>query len=233
MLNCSDCNVCKVRHESVFNVLTSEEIEGGYLAQSHIKFENGELVFKENQHPSGIYVILEGKIKISKFGFEGKEHIVRFAKQGDIVGYRSLFSKEKYACSAIAITEAELCYIPGDVVFKLIKKSSELATQFMKLLSDDLKYAEDRCLRIAQTPVKERMAQSLVTLKDVYGLERDGATIDISMKRDEIASIAGTSRETATRILSEFADDNLISMNGRKIQILDQKALVKIANQSF
>lgn len=230
---CIDCNKCGVRGESIFNVLKAHEIDALQNVKKHLQFNYGELIFKEGQFPSGIYIILSGKVKISKCGFEGREYIGRFARSGDILGYRALISEEQYSCSASAIAETNLCYVPKDFLLHQINSSPELAIQFMKLLANDLRHSEDKAIRMAQKPVRERVAESILILKEVYGFEEDNATININLKRDEIAGIAGTVRETATRLLSEFCHDEIIVLNGRKIKILDLHKLNKSANYSF
>ncbi|MEO6904339.1 MAG: Crp/Fnr family transcriptional regulator [Bacteroidia bacterium] len=230
---CSDCNLCFVQTDSIFSILTLAEMDELQADKSTVSFNYGELIFKEKLHPSGIYIILEGSVKIFKNGFEGKEHIVRFSKKGDILGYRSLLSGGKYSCSATAISNTRLCYLSGELIFKLIKNNPELSLRFMNLLAHDLKIAEQNTINMVQKPVRERIAQTLLLLKEFYGFELDNATINISLKRDELASIAGTSRETAIRLLFEFCDDEIISITGRKIKIYNLDKLIKIANQSF
>jgi CRP/FNR family transcriptional regulator, polysaccharide utilization system transcription regulator len=230
---CSECNVCNVRSDSVFSVLPEAEIEELQRVKKYITFASGELIFKERQQPNGIYIITDGKVKISKCGYEGREHIVRFATAGSILGYRSLLGGECYTCSASAISETHLCFIPGEIIFKLIRQNPELGIQFIKKLADDLKNAENASIRLAQKPVRERIAAAILTLKDVYGFEPDKETLNISLRRDEIAGIAGTSRETATRLLQEYCAEKIISLSGRKIKITNIGKLIKDANISF
>ncbi len=231
--NCSACNLCFARADSVFSVLTVDELYELEIAKNYISYSDGELIFKEKQRPFGIYIIQEGQVKVSKYGFEGREYIVRFAKKGNIIGYRSFFSNDNYSCSATAISETQVCFISGEVILNLITKNAKLGIQFMKHLANDLKAAEDKAISIAQKPARERIAESIIILKDIYGYEQEGYVINISLKRDEIASIAGTSRETVVRILSEYSDEKILHLSGRKIQILDIKRLITNANKSF
>lgn len=232
-ISCVNCNFCNVKDDSIFSVLKQEELDELQNNRSHIIFDAGELIFKERQRPSGIYILLEGKVKISKYGFEGKEHIVRFSRKGDILGYRALLGDESYSCSAIAITETQLCFLPKETLNNILQKNTELAFAFLKWLANDLRIAEEKSIRIAQKPVRERIAESLLLLVDVYGYEQDKTTINISMKRDELAGISGTTRETTTRVLSDFSSEGYIDIEKRKIRVKDINGLQKIANQSF
>ncbi|MCZ2357243.1 MAG: Crp/Fnr family transcriptional regulator [Bacteroidia bacterium] len=215
---------------SVFSVLPPEKLEELMAVKSTMVFYYGELIFKEGQFPSGIYILNKGKVKISKYGYEGREQIVRFAREGDVLGYRTLFNNDKYTCSASAIEESHVCYISSSVLFRLIRDFPELSFRFLSLLATDLKNAEEKAMRMAQKTVRERVAESILILKEIYGFEEDGATLNINLKRDEIAGIAGTVRETATRFLSELNESHIISLSGKKIRILDIKKLIRSAN---
>jgi len=228
--NCNACNRCNARIDSVFNCLNPEQVNELQENHSDLRFKYGELIFKEGQMPSGIYIIMRGKVKISKSGFEGREQIVRFAKESDLLGYRALLGSGRYTCSAHAISDVEMCFLPKDLIFGLIEKNNKLAFRFMKLLADDVRNAEQKIMHMAQKTVRERVAESILILKEMYGFDHDGITLNVNLKRDEFAGLAGTVRETATRLLSEFDSDKIISIDGKKIKILDIRRLEQSAN---
>ena len=215
---------------SVFSILNAEEAEYLQSKKTCLKLNRGEILFKEGQYPSGIYVVTDGKIKISKFGLEGREQILQLLKEGDIVGYRSYVSQNSYTCTATAITDVSLCFLKDDVVHSLFTRRPELSSRFMQLLAKDLDESEQHLMHIAQKSVRERVAESLLQLAKIYGTEKDGITINVVLKRDEFAGMAGTIRETATRFLYELRDSNVIQLNGKKIRIIDLVKLEKTAN---
>lgn len=190
----------------------------------------GEILFKQGQYPAGLYIVTSGKIKISKFNSEGREQILQFIKEGDLVGYRSFVCQESYTCTATALTHVDLCFLKDDIVLSLFKRKPELYFRFMKLLAKDLKDSEEQLMHIAQKSVRERVAESLLLLANVYGTEEDGLTLNVTLKREELAGIAGTIRETATRFLYELRDSHIIQLSGKKIKILDRQGLEKSAN---
>ncbi|MEP7171245.1 MAG: Crp/Fnr family transcriptional regulator [Bacteroidota bacterium] len=225
-----ECQHCEARFKSVFCDLNEEDLTTLNLSKGCNTFKKGQLIFNEGGFPHGLFCVNSGKIKIAQAGDEGKEQIVRFAKEGDILGYRTLLSGDKYACSATAIDDASICFIPKNTFFGLIAKNANLSMEIMKLLAHDLKKAEHKITDLAQKPVRERMAEALLFLKETYGYENDSATINVSLSREEIANMVGTARETATRLLSEFKDDGILELVGKKIKILNQQKLVKTAN---
>jgi len=231
--SCEACNTCLTPQFSIFSCLSGDETEQLKKEHTDLRFKYGELIFKERQMPGGIYVITKGKVKVSKSGFEDREQIVRFAKENDLLGYRALLSNDRFTCSATAISDTEVCFFSKDLIFRLIENNSKLALRFIKLLADDTRNAEEKAMHMAQKTVRERVAESILILKEVYGFTEDGNTINANLKRNELAGLAGTVRETATRLLSELNADKIISTEGNKIKILDLKELEKNANPLY
>ena len=226
----SDCAVCESRGKSVFCDLHKEEMEQLTTEKGCSVYKKGQVVFNTGAYPHGLYCVKEGKIKIFRVGDEGKEQIVRLAKDGDILGYRALLSGDKYASSAEVIEDSKICFIPSAAFLKILEGNGILSMQLMKLLSQDLKNAEHRMIDLAQKPVRERVAEALLYLKQTYGLAEDGQTINVVLSREDIANIVGTATETTIRLLSELKNDQVIGLNGKRISILDHQLLVKAAN---
>ncbi len=229
-VNRTDCADCESRGKSVFCDLHKEELDYLNEEKGCAVYKKGQIVFNAGAYPHGLFCVKEGKIKIFRIGDEGKEQIVRLAKGGDILGYRALLSGDKYASGAEALEDSKICFIPQKAFLTLVDGNGILSMQLMKLLSKDLKNAEHRMIDLAQKPVRERVAEALLYLKNTYGFEDDGITISVSMSREDIANIVGTATETAIRLLSEFKHDNVIALNGKRISILNTQELLKVAN---
>lgn len=224
------CYNCKVRCKSIFEEISLDDTKVLDTYKTCNTYKKGQVIFEEDTYPHGLYCISSGKIKLSQTGADGREQIVHLAKNGDVMGYRAILSGDKYSCSATAIENSSLCYIPTKVFTGMIERNAKLAFKVIHLLSDELKTAEHTITDLAQKSVKERLAQGILLLKESYGFEPDGCTINVSITREEIASIVGTARETATRLLAELSREKSIELNGKKIKILDQHKLIQSAN---
>lgn len=224
------CDHCASRLCSVFNELSGEEMEKINHSKGGNLYRRGQNIFYEGTRPSGLYCINSGKVKIYKIDHTGKEQIVRLAKAGDILGYRSLISGELYSSFAAPLEDSLICFIPKNVFFNLLHSNSNLSMKIMRMLSQDLKSAENRIANMAQKPVRERLAETLLILREFYGLEDDEATLGVALTREDLANVVGTATETVIRLLSEFKHDRIIDLKGRKIKILDPILLVKTAN---
>jgi CRP/FNR family transcriptional regulator len=195
-----------------------------------VSYKKGQILFHEGGHPLGMFCINQGKIKLSHSGQDGKEQIVRMAKEGDVLGYRALLSNERYNATAVALDDTEVCFIPKDAFFTVLKTNLNLSLEIIKMLALELRWAEQTITGLAQKPVRERMAEALLFLKETYGFEADEATINVTLSREDIANLVGTATETAIRLLSEFKHDKIVEFVGKKIKILDIKKLVRTAN---
>lgn len=224
------CENCTSRYKSIFCNLSMEELEKLSEHKGCAYYKKEQIIFREDAYPHGLFCINRGKVKIAKVGNEGKEQIVRLAKEGDIIGYRALLSGEAYTASAFAIEETDICYIPKETFFTILEENTGLSMQVMKRLATDLKSAEEKIINLAQKPVRERLAEALLFLKNVYGIDDDQKTLKVVMKREEIANIAGTSVESTIRTLSEFNKERLIKIEGKRIKILNMKELLLTAN---
>jgi CRP-like cAMP-binding protein len=223
------CDKCALETGSIFKHLTPEEVEMINFQKDFRQFKRGDILYNEGNRISGFYCIQSGIIKVYKTGFDGKEQIIRFAKTGEIIAYRSVLSNEVACTSAKVIEDCKVCFIPSEILVLLIKTNSNFALELMKLACHELGEANSFITDIAQKTVKERLAEILLLLVHDFGLDGQNF-LRISLTREELANIIGTATESVIRLLSEFKTDKLVDLNGRKIKILDIKRLEKISN---
>ena len=224
----SDCESCSLRTLFLFRHLSDEEIRKVSLNKITESHKRGSIIYREGNRMRGFYCVQKGIIKIYTTGFDGKEQIIRFAKPGDLIGYRSVISNEPACTTAEVLQESTLCHIPTDILLELVKTNGNFAVELMKLTCKELGEANSYITDIAQKTVKERLAEILIHLDDEFGINSEGI-LNISLTREELSNIVGTATESIIRLLSEFKNDHLIELNGRKIKILDKPGLKYIA----
>ncbi|MGE0562603.1 MAG: Crp/Fnr family transcriptional regulator [Flavobacteriales bacterium] len=223
------CETCGSRDKSVFCGLASGEVSDIDASKGCNFYDKGQVIFHEGNRINGIYCINKGKIKIFQIGAEGKEQIIRFAKEGDIIGYRALLSEEPLSASAATLEPATLCFIPKSQIFKILQDNPNFNFKMLKLLSHELGEAARIITDLAQKPVRERLAESLLLLKDTFDLDEE-KNIQVKLSREELANIIGTATESVIRLLSEFKKDKLIDVDGRNIKLLNIPGLTRTAN---
>ena len=224
------CEHCEIRSQSIFRNLDTNNLENISLHKGCSFYKAGQVIFNEGNYPMGVFCINRGKVKVYKLGKQGKEQIVRLAKEGDTLGYRAVVTGEPYAASASALEDAVICCIPKNEIYSLLQLNSSFSLELIKLLCHDINLAQQQTVSLAQKPVRERLAETLLMLEKFYGLEDDQATIKGSMTRENLADVVGTATETVIRLLSKFKQENIIDLNQRKIKILNRKKLLSIAH---
>ena len=212
-----------------FMPLTSDEMDRLDYEKTCTSHKKGSVIYREGKRLTGFYCITKGILKIYKTGFDGKEQIIRFVKKGDIIAYRSLLTRESACTSAKVIEDAVLCHIPYKTLLYLIENNPKFSLEMLRIVCAELKEANDYITDIAQKTVRERLAEVLLLLKDNFDLD-DSKTLQISLTREELANMVGTATESVIRLLSEFKQDNLIELQGRRIKILNIPKLTKVAN---
>jgi CRP-like cAMP-binding protein len=220
---------CRIRTNSVFNHLTREELDKLNLDKTTDIHKRGTVIYYEGSRIMGCYCIQGGIVKIYKTGIDGKEQIIRFAKKGDLIGFRSVLSKELACTTAKVIDDATTCFIPADTFIELIKSNGNFSLELLQLTCRELGEANEYITDIAQKTVRERLAEILIRLQNDFGLDKN-KVLQISLTREELANIVGTATESVIRLLSEFKQDRLIELSGRKIIILNETGLTRIAN---
>lgn len=223
------CNSCTIRTHPLFRHLVEQELQEIMLNKITETYKRGSIVYQEGNRMKGFCCVQSGIIKIYQTGFDGKEQIIRFAKPGDIIGYRSVVSNEPACTTTEVIEEAVLCHIPTEILLNLVKTNGNFAVELMKLTCKELGEANSYITDIAQKTVKERLAEILIHLQDEFGEDSQGV-LNISLTREELSNIVGTATESIIRLLSEFKSQAYIEINGRKIKILDRPGLKYIAN---
>lgn len=225
-----NCSRCTSRHRSIFCNLDAENLAIFNQTKTCTFYKKGQLLFPEGGYPLGVFCVNAGKVKIARTGQDGKEQIVRLAKEGDVLGYRALLGGERYNASAVALDDTAICFVPRDIFFEAVKNSPGLSLEIIKALATELGRAEQTITDLAQKPVRERLAEGLLFLKETYGFEPDSSIINVALSREDLANLVGTATETVIRLLSEFRNDKIVAFEGKKIQILDMPRLVRTAN---
>ncbi len=223
------CNSCTIRTHPLFRHLVEQELQEIMLNKITETYKRGSIVYQQGNRMKGFCCVQSGIIKIYQTGFDGKEQIIRFAKPGDIIGYRSVVSNEPACTSTEVIEEAVLCHIPTEILLNLVKTNGNFAVELMKLICKELGEANSYITDIAQKTVKERLAEILIHLDDEFGEDSQGI-LKISLTREELSNIVGTATESIIRLLSEFKSHGYIEINGRKIKILNKPGLKHLAN---
>ena len=188
--------------------------------RKNLYFKKGEIIFSEGESMTGMFFVIEGSVKVHKKWGADKELIVRFARAGDILGHRGLGNDTEYPVSATALETAIVCFFELDFFQASLKMNQTLLFKLMMFFAEELKVSERKMRDLAHMQVKGRVARALLSLREKFGKDATG-NINMQVSRQNLASYAGTTYETAFRILNDFSEENIISVAGNQISILD------------
>lgn len=219
--NLSDCILCQL--------CLPDWIPAVELNRKIILFRKGQQVITEGDPVTGIYFIYSGTMKVHKRWSRDKELIIRFPRQGDMVGHLGLGSDARYPVSATALEPTSVCFLEVPFFESTLKVNPELTYTLMRFLADELQDAHRAMRNLAHMPVKARIAQALISLKSRFGTDGNGL-LDFPISRQDIASFAGTTYETVFKVLNELTAEGLIRLHGKGIAIRDEGKIQAIVD---
>jgi len=192
--------------------------------RKNFALKKGAQLFKEGDPVKGVFFLHTGKVKVHKHWGEEKELIVRFAKEGDIVGHRGIGAELVYPVTATALEAATVCYFELDFFQASLKVNDGLMYEMMMFYARELQESEKKMRNLAHMSVKGRIAYALLSLRDKFG-RNDGGFIDFTLSRQDLASYIGATYETTFRMLNELIQENLIILSGKEIAIAQEEKL--------
>lgn len=180
-------------------------------------YHKKQILYQEGKRPKFLYYIIKGKVKSVKSHEDGKDYIIDIFTPGDFVGYPALIEDKNYDDTAIVLEDAEVIHIPKEDFQEMIYTDMNVATKFIRIITQNVKEKEERLINLAYSSLRKRVAKALVDLNQKYNIDSGSNPIDIS--REDIAHYIGTATESLIRTLSDFKSEKLIEINEGKIRI--------------
>ena len=193
-------------------------------------YKKGEIIYRDGDTPRALVCLIKGKVKIFKEGVGGRDQIVRMAKPIGFIGYRAMLADENHIASAEAIEDCVVGEIERTTLIKILQSNALLCYQILKSVATELGFSNSRTVTLTQKHIRGRLAESLVFLRDTYGLEDDNETIKVYLSREDLANLSNMTTSNAIRTLSAFADEGILELDGRRIKIIDTHKLERISN---
>lgn len=204
-----------------------QEVISDLSELSHLKeksktksYGKKETVYFEGDTPNYLYHVESGHVRNFRTTNDAKELVTDLYGPGDFFGYVELLTQQSYGESSLAIEGAKLSLIPKDEFETLILSNKEVSAIFIKILAGNIVEREKALINLAYNTVRKRVAEALCKLYDKFKKEHMDR-VEISVSRDELASIVGTATESVILILSEFKADNYIKTKGSLITIME------------
>ncbi len=206
----------------LFGGLPTENLQDLKQIALEKTYTRGETIFLDGDDGNGFYVVLEGKVKVSKISAEGKEQILHIFGPGEPFGEVPVFAGKPFPANAQALSKSILAFFPKKRFIALINANPSLALNMLAVLSNRLRQFTVQVENLSLKEVPERLASYLLILSGEQG-DRNDVTLPIS--KGQLASLLGTIPETLSRIFAKMSTSGLIAVSGRQITILDRQEL--------
>jgi len=193
-----------------------------------IKYKQGAEVYPQDTFMDMAYLVVEGILKIYRTASNGKQYIVRLAKAGDLIGYHSIVANEAEATACKSLMPSVLCPVSACDLKKAIENDRELAIAVLKLSCYELKEAQNAMIELSQINVRGRLAGLLVKLQQLFNLEQ-GEEVPVKLSRHDMSVWIGTTKESVSRLMTEFRQNQLIDTGNNNLRILNVAELDRIS----
>ncbi|MCX6290701.1 MAG: Crp/Fnr family transcriptional regulator [Bacteroidetes bacterium] len=225
----ADCSTCVSLGCSVLRNCSPECLQEVSAAKRCFVYVKGQRILMEGIESDGVYFINTGKVKIFKSDKDDKQLILRFAKSGEILGFCSIDERKEQPVSAVALDDTVICYLDNKDFMRIIRDNPELALGLLKFYNEELIEVENKSLKLARMNVPGKVADALMTMYDAYGSNGKNCTLNLMLSRQDIANLAGTTKEQVSKALSEFKLKGIVKTKGKQIDILNLNSLRSIA----
>lgn len=217
------CNTCSNHNCLIKKNLGNLTNEAFVENKKTLKCKKGQQFIIEGAPVNGLFFILKGTVKVFRTGINGREQIVRFAKEGEIIGHRGFGTEEFYSIGAIALEDAVLCYFSKDDLREALLENPKFGYDMMLFYADELNRSESKVKSISQMTVRERVIDTLLYINRKFGDLR--GFLNLPLSRKEYADYAGTTEEQVIRVFSSLKKEGLITAKGKKIGINNIQSL--------
>ena len=219
--NCAECS-CK---SSIFKSLNPDELEQINMGRFHVAYKAGEIMFKQGTPSSHFICVTSGLAKIYIEGY-GKNLILALVKPVDYIFGPGVYIDNKHYYSASAVEDSTACLVDTVIFKKLVRLNADFAEDFIKRISSQTLFNYEQVISLTQKQMHGRIADALFYLSDkIYSANPFNMTIS----RQDLADISGMSKESAIRILKEFKEEGILSVDGNLFEILSIKQLKQIS----
>lgn len=213
----------------IWNTLTADEKQDVKREVEIFSYHKNEIIFREGEIPTHVFLLISGKVRLLKEGISNRPQLIRFVKPDDFFGYRAVISGDFRNSTANAFEASVISRLPKEVFLRIIQGNGQFCYEMMVLMARNLAASESQTVNLTQKHIRGRLAESILCLRKNYGMEDDNLTIAMHLSREDLANMSNMTTSNAIRTLSQFAQEGLVSVDGRSIRILNEDALHRIS----
>jgi CRP/FNR family transcriptional regulator, cyclic AMP receptor protein len=215
-----------LRRAPLFDGLDEDSARALRRQMSDVKLTRGEHLFPEGDPGDRLYVVLDGKIKLTRAAADGRENLLSVIGPGEMFGELSLFDPRPRTSTASAVTDATVAALAHDALRPWLLERPDVSMHMLQALAKRVRREFDVTADLVFTDVPGRVAKNLLDLAERFGeQDRDGLHVHHDLTQEELAQLVGASRETVNKALADFAARGWLQISARSVLILDIERL--------
>ncbi len=223
------CPTCKLRGSSFFCDLNPPAVKTLDQVRFTTGYPQGALLFVEGDSPRGVFILCRGRVKLSVTSSQGKTLILRIVQPGEVLGLNAAVSGKPYQATAETLENCQIAFVKREDFLRLLQQSKEASIRAAQQLSSSYQTAlgQLRSLGLSHS-APERLARFLLDWAGRSQDSKQGMRVRLTLTQEEIGQLIGTSRETVSRMFSEFRSSQLATMKGSTLIIQNRAGLEKL-----
>jgi CRP/FNR family transcriptional regulator len=217
-----------LRRAPLFDALDDDSAAALQTGVTIVDLARAERLFDEGASGNQLYVILDGKIKLTRAAADGRENLLSVLGPGEMFGELSLFDPRPRTASATAVTDSRLAALAHDDLRSWLTGRPDVALHLLQALAQRLRRANDVMADLVFTDVPGRVAKALLDLAERFGTaQEDGLQVNHDLTQEELAQLVGASRETVNKALADFAARGWLQLAAKSVLLMEPERLRK------
>lgn len=218
------------KNQEIFSNSCKDPFEAFFQETSIYDFKRKQVLFREGHPALGLYFVESGRVKVYKFGRNGRHYILFFAGPGEVLNPESVYGGDEFTTSGEMLEDGRIGFIEREKFNSLVRSNLSLSLYLSEVLTRRIAHSYEERVELAEGRVRGRMARALAHLAKFYGsLYEEGLCISLELSREELASMIGTTPGTVMRLLKDFKEEGAIRLLGRRIAVDRVEYLEEVA----
>lgn len=227
-----DCMTCENMSCLIKHSISNEKVQQFSVKKRVMKVAKNRNFVTEGTTVQGLFFVYDGIVNVYKTGINGKEQILRFSQDGDVIGFRGYATHPEYQIGALTLKETTLCFFSNEILEDTFLSIPELTLDFMKFYAEELDRSETKVRKFSHMTVREKVIDTLLYLNRKFG--QLNGYLSLQLSRKEIAGFAGTTDEQVTRVITALEKEGLLIKRVKKVGIPDvEKLKNEISDHNF
>jgi len=224
-----NCSTCPVLGKGAWRELNDSGLKQLNKIKTQKVLKRGEHLFHQGDVSNGVWCLVSGQISVKTVDDQGRSILLRIGTEGETIGARSFFAKEKHSAGAQALTRSHCCFIRKEAINELLEDHPKIALRFLEIIASNLRVAHETVLRGATMNLRERLTYLLLEFGRQFGTEtvQRSVAYTLPVSRRDLAELLGTCPESLSRAIRKLREDGVVQIKMNKVNIASMAELQK------